>query len=166
MENQIDVGSGKRFFRCLLNAAEVARLQNEAAGITFGRQHRPGVVLPGQVGKTFAACQRNDLVVRKAISSGTPARARRTGWLASDRVTATWQLSCLPIWPRYWRATPTECVPFLGMSVSEFQPKVAGRRDPGICWPRGGRRSPSSILVERGLQFATAGRNRRLSGES
>jgi hypothetical protein len=28
--------------------------------------------------------------------------------LASDSVTATWQLSCLPRWPQYWRATPTE----------------------------------------------------------
>src|SRR4051812_63898 len=27
--------------------------------------------------------------------------------------TATWQLSCLPNWPQYWRATPAECAPFL-----------------------------------------------------
>ena len=29
-----------------------------------------------------------------------------------DRLTATWQLSCLPTWPQYCRATPTECLPF------------------------------------------------------
>src|SRR5215210_3059072 len=41
-------------------------------------------------------------------------------WLASESVTATWQLSCLPSWPQYWRATPTECRPFLGKPVSSM----------------------------------------------
>src|SRR5215218_6981176 len=40
--------------------------------------------------------------------------------LASESVTATWQLSCLPSWPQYWRATPTECRPFLGTPVSSM----------------------------------------------
>src|SRR3954471_7414903 len=40
--------------------------------------------------------------------------------LASESVTATWQLSCLPSWPQYWRATPTECRPFLGKPVSSM----------------------------------------------
>ena len=34
--------------------------------------------------------------------------------LATDSVTATWQLSCLPSCPQYCRVTPTECRPFLG----------------------------------------------------
>ena len=38
--------------------------------------------------------------------------------LATDKLMATWQLSCLPSWPQYWRATPTECRPFLGKPVS------------------------------------------------
>ena len=37
---------------------------------------------------------------------------------ASDRVTAAWQLSCLPSWPQYCRPTPTEWVPILGLPVS------------------------------------------------
>src|SRR5258705_62471 len=40
--------------------------------------------------------------------------------LATDSVTATWQLSCLPSSPQYWRATPTECLPFFGMPVSSM----------------------------------------------
>ena len=35
-------------------------------------------------------------------------------------LTATWQLSCLPSWPQYCRATPTECLPFLGKPVSSM----------------------------------------------
>src|SRR6266478_2431638 len=38
--------------------------------------------------------------------------------VATDRLTATWQLSCLPNCPQYWCATPTECLPFLGKPVS------------------------------------------------
>ncbi len=38
--------------------------------------------------------------------------------LASDTLTATWQFSCLPSTPQYWRATPTECCPFFGKAVS------------------------------------------------
>ena len=38
--------------------------------------------------------------------------------LASDKLTVTWQLSCLPSGPQYWRATPMECRPFLGKPVS------------------------------------------------
>jgi hypothetical protein len=37
---------------------------------------------------------------------------------ASDTLTATWQWSALPNGPQYWRATPTECRPFLGYAVS------------------------------------------------
>src|SRR5262249_40992195 len=33
---------------------------------------------------------------------------------ASETLTATWQFSCLPSTPQYWRATPTECRPFFG----------------------------------------------------
>src|SRR3954466_6685473 len=40
--------------------------------------------------------------------------------LARESVTATWQLSCFPSWPQYWRATPTECRPFLGKLVSSM----------------------------------------------
>src|SRR3954449_1644861 len=54
--------------------------------------------------------------------------------LASESVTATWQLSCLPSWPQYWRATPTECRPFLGKPVSSMiqasiapLPSITGR---------------------------------------
>src|SRR6202035_2722876 len=38
----------------------------------------------------------------------------------SSDLTATWQLSCLPSWPQYCRATPTECRPFLGKPVSSM----------------------------------------------
>jgi hypothetical protein len=34
------------------------------------------------------------------------------------RDTKDWQLSCLPNWPHHCRATPTECLPFLGNVVS------------------------------------------------
>ncbi|SFB65475.1 hypothetical protein SAMN04244571_04832 [Azotobacter beijerinckii] len=37
---------------------------------------------------------------------------------ASETLIATWQLSCLPSTPQYWRATPTECRPFFGKPVS------------------------------------------------
>ena len=48
-----------------------------------------------------------------------PIGDRQAGRVVSDRqVTATWQLSCLPSWPEYWRVTPTECRPFLGKPVS------------------------------------------------
>jgi hypothetical protein len=76
-------------------------------------------------------------LVAKPTSSGTPALARRFGslahasgrysrqatgrlaaWLAIDSVTATWQFSCFPSSPQYCRATPTECLPFLGKLVS------------------------------------------------
>jgi len=36
------------------------------------------------------------------------------------RESATWQLSCLPSWPQYCRATPTECRPYLGKPVSSM----------------------------------------------
>ncbi len=38
--------------------------------------------------------------------------------VATDRLTATRQLSCLPTCPQYCRATPTECLPFFGKPVS------------------------------------------------
>jgi len=40
--------------------------------------------------------------------------------LAIERLTATWQLSVLPSRPQYWRATPTECVPFFAYPVSSM----------------------------------------------
>jgi hypothetical protein len=40
--------------------------------------------------------------------------------LARERSTATWQSSCLPSWPQYCRATPTECLPFLGKPASSM----------------------------------------------
>lgn len=40
--------------------------------------------------------------------------------LVSDRLTATLQLSVLPVCPHYWRATSTECVPFFGKAVSSM----------------------------------------------
>ena len=43
---------------------------------------------------------------------------RLAAGVATDRLTATWQLSVLPSCPQYWRATPTECVPCLGIPVS------------------------------------------------
>src|SRR5215469_3657711 len=48
--------------------------------------------------------------------------------VATDSVTATWQLSCLPSCPQYWRATPTECRPFLGMPVSSTIHAAMGPR--------------------------------------
>ena len=42
---------------------------------------------------------------------------RLAWWLAIDSETTAWQLSCLPSWPQYRRATPTECLPFLGNPV-------------------------------------------------
>src|ERR1700733_8293381 len=45
----------------------------------------------------------------------------RLAWrLATDSETTAWQLSCLPSWPQYCRATPTECLPFLGKPVSSM----------------------------------------------
>ena len=38
--------------------------------------------------------------------------------VAIDSDTVTRQLSCLPVWPQYCRATPTECFPFFGNPVS------------------------------------------------
>jgi hypothetical protein len=76
-------------------------------------------------------------LVAELTSSGTSALAQRSGSSvqlsgryschltgklacshASDTLTATWQLSCLPSIPHHWRATPTECWPFLGKPVS------------------------------------------------
>ena len=36
----------------------------------------------------------------------------------TDKLTAAWQFACLPIWPQYCRATPTEYLPCLGNAVS------------------------------------------------
>jgi hypothetical protein len=38
--------------------------------------------------------------------------------VATERLTAIWQLSCLPVCPQRCRATPTEWVPFPGRPVS------------------------------------------------
>jgi transposase len=84
-------------------------------------------------------CSANSGLVANATDSGTPAARRRlasshhscgrysrhaigmlAAAVASDRLTATWQLSCLPSCPQYCRATPTECVPFLGVPVSSI----------------------------------------------
>jgi hypothetical protein len=46
--------------------------------------------------------------------------------LATDRLTMTWQLSTLPTSPQYCRATPTECLPFLGMPLSSTIQKRSG----------------------------------------
>jgi len=40
--------------------------------------------------------------------------------LASEMLTATWQLSCLPSCPQYCRATPTEWRPCFGKPVSSI----------------------------------------------
>lgn len=45
-------------------------------------------------------------------------------------VTATWQLPIVPRVPLYWRATPTECVPFLGKPVSS---RIKTPRRSGSC---------------------------------
>jgi hypothetical protein len=37
---------------------------------------------------------------------------RQADTVLLDRLTASWQLSCMPAWPQYCRATPTECLPF------------------------------------------------------
>jgi hypothetical protein len=69
--------------------------------------------------------------------SGTCARARRSwsssqpsgrnsrqsigqlAWsVAAWTLTPTWQLATLPSVPGYWRATPTEALPYLGKPVS------------------------------------------------
>src|ERR1019366_5562475 len=41
--------------------------------------------------------------------------------VASDRLTATWQLSVLPKCPQYCRATPTERLPYLRKPVSSIR---------------------------------------------
>src|SRR5208283_2946405 len=45
---------------------------------------------------------------------------RLAWWLAMDSDTTAWQLSCLPSWPQYCLATPTECLPFFGNPVSSM----------------------------------------------
>src|SRR3954451_22475896 len=41
------------------------------------------------------------------------------------RLTAIWQFAVLPSVPEYWRATPTECSPFLGNPVSSMSQATA-----------------------------------------
>jgi hypothetical protein len=43
---------------------------------------------------------------------------RLTSAVLIDKLTATRQFSCLPTWPQYCRATPTECVPSVTNPVS------------------------------------------------
>src|SRR5260370_42483872 len=50
--------------------------------------------------------------------------------VATDRLTATRQLSCLPNCPQYWCATPTECFPFFGNPVS---PTIQATTGPCFC---------------------------------
>src|SRR5262245_40867815 len=44
----------------------------------------------------------------------------------TDKLTATWQLSDLPISPQYCRATPTECFPCFGKPVSSMIQATTG----------------------------------------
>jgi hypothetical protein len=44
-----------------------------------------------------------------------------------ERLTVTWQLHCLPTCLQYCRATPAECLPFLGKPVSSTTPGEDGR---------------------------------------
>src|SRR4051794_29081935 len=58
--------------------------------------------------------------------------------VATESVTATWQLSCLPSWPQYCLATPTDSLPFFGNPVSST---IQARIGPcasiaGSTWPR------------------------------
>src|SRR5215469_2613533 len=63
--------------------------------------------------------------------------------VATDRLTAMRQFSCLPTCPQYCRVTPTECEPFLGNPVSSTiqattgpcscrRATLAGARDPAV----------------------------------
>ena len=110
-------------------------------------------------------------LVAKPISAGTPAFSRRAlstahssgrysrkaiGRLprceASDRLTATWQLSCSPSCPQYWRDTPTEWRPFFGKPVSSTihkQPSSSFRA--GIAHSR----TPPSTASSDQSDFAT-----------
>src|SRR5205809_1035948 len=58
--------------------------------------------------------------------------------VATERVTATWQLSRLPSWPQYCRATPTESLPFFGRPVSSTIQARTGPRSSiaGSAWAR------------------------------
>jgi len=46
-----------------------------------------------------------------------------------ERLRATWHLSCLPAWPQYCRATPTECLRVLGKPVSSATGAEMGTRE-------------------------------------
>ncbi len=47
------------------------------------------------------------------------------------RETSNWQLAFLPSAPQYWRATPTEGVPFFGRAVSSITRQAS---DPRTGW--------------------------------
>jgi hypothetical protein len=63
--------------------------------------------------------------------------------------TPTWQLATLPRVPEYWRATPTEAVPYLGKPVSSTT-QASGSSTAVICcasrW-RTGRQSQGLWLT-------------------
>jgi hypothetical protein len=48
--------------------------------------------------------------------------------VATESVTAPWQLSRLPSWPQYCRATPTDSLPFFGSPVSSTSQARIGPR--------------------------------------
>ena len=59
---------------------------------------------------------------------GTEVRRRGADAGATERLTAGWQMSCLPSWLPYCRAAPTECLPCLGKPVSSMIQAWIGRR--------------------------------------
>src|ERR1035441_5979374 len=80
--------------------------------------------------------------------------------VATDRLTATWQLSCFPVCPQYCRATPTEWVPFFGRPVSSTIQAatglvlvIAARAHSRACSPA----APGRSKEHRPLHGATTG---------
>ena len=69
---------------------------------------------------------------RSSIQDSGRYRRYATGILAfsvvTERLTATRQLSCLPTWPQYCRATPTDSRPFFGNPVSSTTHATTGSR--------------------------------------
>ncbi len=60
--------------------------------------------------------------MNRSIANGHTARL-----LLSAAVTMTWQFATLPSAPQYWRATPADSLPCLGMLVSSIS--KSPRRD-------------------------------------
>ena len=61
-------------------------------------------------------------ILRPLLWQVQPIGHRQAGIASGNRQrdTATWQLSSLPSWPQYCRATPTECRPCFGKLVSSM----------------------------------------------